>query len=551
MAIEQATLQEAKLVGHLVADFEKVRTNRHVWESHWQEVSELVLPNRDFTVSMTAGAKRHNRLYDSTGIWAADRFAAGLSSFLTNPTVMWFFLRVDDDDAMKDPEVKAWLFAVRDLMMSLFTSPLANFNPNAHEMYLDIGAFGTGAMFVGELDDGPAFVARPLPEVYLKENHRGQVDTVYRMFQFTARQARQFYGEDQLPKAVTDALDKEPEKAFIFINVIRPNDEFMPGNVTVTKKRFQSLHIFKDKKLIVKRSGFDEFPYLVPRWTKVAGEVYGRSPGMQALPDMKMVQAMSKTILKAAQKATDPPLAIPDDGFLGPFRTSPGAFNYYRAGTMSGEDIKVLEHRGRIDVGEAMLDQRREAIARAFFVDQLNQLLMRGDKTPLTATEVMQRREEVLRTMAPQIGRMQSEFLGPLIDRTFSMMSRMGLIPPAPTAIQGQEVKVEFVSPAFMAQRSSQVDEITRWVELLMPLAEVDEEILSMVLDSEAYVRTTAELLNIPPDLVRSPKAVNDIREDLQKQQAEMRIMQMAQAGGETARAMGEGAQEIQKASGA
>lgn len=540
--------QERKLIEHLIADFDRVAANRRVWESHWQEVAELVLPNRDFTVTLTPGAKRHNQLYDSTGIWANDRFAAGLASFLTSPTVMWFFLRVDNDGAMDEPEVKAWLFAVRDLMMSLFTSPLGNFNPNAHEMYLDIGAFGTGAMFIGELDGSIAFVTRPLPEIYAKENYRGQVDTIYRLFKFTARQARQFYGSDALPKAVTEALDKEPEKPFIFINVIRPNDEFMPGRLTVTNKRFQSIHIFKDKKLIVKRSGFDELPYLVPRWTKVAGEVYGRSPGMQALPDLKMVQAMSKTILIAAQKATDPPLIMPDDGFLGPFRTSPGSFNYYRAGTMSGEDIKALEFRGQLNIGDAMLEQRRAMIQKAFFVDQLQAILSRGDKTPLTATEVIQRREEVLRTMAPQVGRMQAEFLGPLIDRTFNLMSRMDMLPPPPRAIQGETVRVEFVSPAFIAQRSSQVDDINRWLMMLQPIAALDPETIGMIFDSEAYVRTTSELLNVPPDLVRSPQEVEEIRAQIAQQQQQQQMMMALQQGGETAQSVGEGAQAIQTA---
>ena len=545
--IEQPSEQEKKLVEHLVADFDRVSANRRVWESHWQETAELVLPNRDFTRHLAPGAKRHNKLYDSVGIWANDRFAAGLSSFLTSPTVMWFYLRVNDKRAMDDKEVKAWLFAVRDLMMSLFASPLGNFNLNAHEMYLDIGAFGTGVMFVGEIDAEPAFITRPLTEAYIKENHRGQIDTMYRLFTFTARQARQFYGEDMLPKAVTDVLDKEPEKSFVFINVIRPNDEYMPGSLVVTRKKFQSLHIFKEKKLLVKRGGFDEFPYLVPRWTKVAGEVYGRSPAMQALPDLRMVQAISKTLLIAGQKATDPPMALPDDGFLGPFRTSPGSFNYYRSGQMRGDDIKILEHRGRFDVGEGMLEQRREAIIKAFFVDQLQSLLMRGNKSPLTATEVIQRREEVLRSMAPQVGRMQTEMLGPLVKRTFSMMARMGMLPPAPDAIAGQELEVEFVSPAFIAQRSSQVDEITRWLEMMQPLAAVDPETILMVFDSEEYIRTTAELLNVPPDMVRSPQAVEEIREAIKAQQAKQQMMQEIAAGGETARAVGEGAQELKK----
>lgn len=542
MAIDDSGMQKKdKLAELLVKEFDKSQSVRRLWESHWQEVAELVQPNRDFTTHLARGTKRNTRLYDSIGLWANDKFSSGLSSFLTSPTMVWFYLELEDQVAMEDPEVKAWLFAVRDLMLSLFVSPKANFHPNAHEFYLDIGAFGTACMWVGEDDDGIGFTTRPLTEIYIRENHRGMVDTVYRRFQMTARQAKQFYGEENMPKSMLESMKKEPEKMFSFLHVVRPNDDYNP-TTRFTDKKVQSVHIWLDKKIILRKGGYDEFPFLVARWTKVAGEVYGRSPGMQALPDLKMIQAMSKTVLKAAQKATDPWIALPDDGFLGPFRTAPASINYYRAGAVSGEDIKVQQHQGRIDIGNDMMNQRREMITRAFYVDQLQNLVMRDAKSPLTATEVLQRREETLRTMSPQVARMQAEFLGPLIERTFNLMSRAGMLPPAPERIQGQDFKVKFVSPAFLAQRSSEVDNITRWVELISPLAQLDPQTIQLVFDSEEYIRTTAELLNVPPDMVRSPKVVEDARAEIQKAQALQQQTEMLRRAGEAEQQMGEGA---------
>lgn len=548
MAMDEKKQANTKLAKFLIREFEKSQGIRRLWESNWQEIAELVRQNSDFTVHLARGAKRHNQLYDSIGIWANDKFASGLSSFLTNAAMTWFFLKIEDNMAMEDPEVKAWLFVVRDLMLSLFVSPKANFHPNAHEFYLDLGAFGTAAMWVSEDDEaGIGFTTRPLAEIFIRENHRGMVDTVYRFFHMTGRQAKQFYGEDAIPDEMKKSLEKEPEKMYKFLHVVRPNDDFNPST-RFTSKKVQSVHILYDKNLILRKGGFDEMPFLIARWTKVAGEVYGRSPGMQALPDLKMIQAMSKTILKAAQKATDPAIAIPDDGFLGPFRTAPNSVNYYRAGAVSGEDIRVLEHRGRIDIGNDMMEQRREMIGRAFFVDQLQNVASRGDKSPLTATEVMQRREETLRTMSPQVTRMQAEFLGPLIERTFNLMARAGMIPPAPERIRGQELKVEFVSPAFLAQRTSEVDNITRWVQLVTPVAQTDPQTLALVFNTEEYIRTTADLLNIPPELVNSPKVVEQARQQMMKMQQMQQQTEMLRAAGEAEQSMGAGATAMKDA---
>ena len=147
-------------------------------------------------------------------------------------------------------------------------------------------------------------------------------------------------------------------------------------------------------KMVMSEGGFEELPYVVPRFLKATGEVMGRSPAMVALPDVKMLNLMSKTIIQAAQKMIDPPLLVPDDGFLLPIRTQPGGLNFYRAG--SRDTITPLNTGANIPIGLSMEDQRRQAIRSAFYVDQL----LVGGSPNMTATEVIQRQEERMRAVS-------------------------------------------------------------------------------------------------------------------------------------------------------
>jgi len=194
--------------------------------------------------------------------------------------------------------------------------------------------------------------------------------------------------------------------------------------------------------------------------------VMGRSPAMVALPDVKMINLMSKTIIQAAQKMIDPPLLVPDDGFLLPIRTQPGGLNFYRSG--SRDTITPLQTGANIPIGLNMEEQRRAAIRTAFFVDQL----LSGNQPNMTATEVIQRQEERMRVIGPVLGRLMNEMLRPLIDRAFALMLRADTLAVPPEILQGMDIDIEYVSPLARAQKSSSVNGVMRALEILMPLSQ-------------------------------------------------------------------------------
>jgi hypothetical protein len=282
-----------------------------------------------------------------------------------------------------------------------------------------------------------------------------------------------------------------------------------------------SCHIHQETGAILRESGFREFPYVVPRYLKSSSnEIFGRSPAMNALPDTKMLNTMSKTSIKAAQKQIDPPLMVPDDGFILPIRTVPGGLNFYRSGTR--DRIEPLQVGSNAPVGIQMEEQRRKAIRENFFVDQL--MMIQGQN--MTATEVMQRTEEKMRLLGPVLGRLQSELLQPLITRAFNLLLKNNKLPPIPEEIGDQDVEIEYVSPLAKAQKTQELSSVMRGIEIFGSMQNIAP--VFDYIDIDGLVDHIKNVLGLPAKIMRSKAEVQQIQQ--QKQQAEMEMQQLQQA---------------------
>ena len=277
--------------------------------------------------------------------------------------------------------------------------------------------------------------------------------------------------------------------------------------------------------------GFVEFPFVVPRYLKASHEIYGRSPAMTALPDVKMLNEMSKTTIKAAQKQVDPPLLVPDDGFLLPVRTVPGGLNFYRSGTR--DRIEPLNIGANNPLGLNMEQQRRDSIRAVFYVNQL--MMQQGPQ--MTATEVIQRNEEKMRLLGPVLGRLQSELLKPMIDRCFAILLRNNQFAQAPDFLSGQDIEIEYVSPLAKAQKGTELSSITRAIEILGSLANVAP--VFDYINFDALVKHVADLVGVPQKVLKLQSQVNAEREQAAQQQEQMaqmqQLQQVAKAGGDIA----------------
>ena len=517
----------------LMKRFGSLKTYRSNWESHWQEIGDFVAPNKgNITKKRTHGDKNTERIFDGTAQFAAELMASSMHGMLTNSGTPWFSLRYTDDEFETDDTSKEWLEAATDTMYVEIGR--SNFHEAINELYFDLVTFGTAVMFVDTDKEGTLrFSTRHISECYVSEDEFGRVDTVFREFKMPARAAVAQFGEENITQRLLKKSQSDPYDMVELLHVVMPRYERDTVKIDAKNKPVASIYLDPGDKKIISESGFDEFPYMVPRFRKASYENgYGRSPAMTALSDIKMLNEMSKAVIQAAQLQIHPPLLVPDDGFILPVRTVPGGLNFYRSGTR--DRIEPLNIGANNPLGENQLEQRRTAIRAALYVDPL----VTGNRPGMTATEVIQKSTEKMRILAPLTGRLQSELLRPLIDRIFNLISKKKGFAPAPETMAGNEIDIEYVSPLAKAQRQGDVQASLELFQFLAPLMQVDPNVVDF-LDVDGLAKHIIKTTGVPASVVRGAEEVAAIREQKQQMQAQMaqdqRTAMLAKAAGEGA----------------
>jgi hypothetical protein len=522
-------MAQTDLAKNLLKRYDRLKSQRQNWESHWQEVADYMQPRKaDVTKTRSRGDKRTELIFDSSPLQSVELLAASLHGMLTNPSTPWFSLRFKAEDIEFEDEAKEWLESATETMYAAFNK--SNFQQEIFELYHDLITFGTAAMFVEEDDeDILKFSTRHINEIFIAENDKGRIDTVFRKFKLSARAAIQKFGD--VSTNITTVAKKDPYEEVEMLHAVYPRSDFDPKKQDKQNMPFESVYIEAGTGEELSVSGFREFPFVVPRYLKASHEIYGRSPAMTALPDVKMLNEMSKTTIKSAQKQVDPPLLVPDDGFILPVRTVPGGLNFYRAGTR--DRIEPLNIGANTPLGLNMEEQRRNSIRNAFYVNQL--MMQTGPQ--MTATEVIQRNEEKMRLLGPVLGRLQSELLKPLIDRAFALILRKNLFKPAPEFLSGKDIEIEYVSPLAKAQKSSELQSIMRAIEIMGSLSNIAPVFDHINMDK--LVRHLADIVGVPQKILKPQSELNAERQQAQAQQEQMmqmqQLQQVAEAGGKIA----------------
>ena len=523
---------------------DKLEADRGTWESHWQEILDYVMPRKaEITFLRSRGEKRTEVLFDSTAITANNLLAASLQGTLTSPSLPWFSLKLRDDDANKVRDIQIWLEDTARRMYAVFNE--SNFNTEVHEMYLDLCSVGTSAIFVEEanegfLQGGLHFNTLHIAEYFIQENSTGRVDTLYRKYKMTARQAVQEFGEKNIGTKIKEAVKAKPDTQFNFIHAVEPTPDYerSVGMKAKTKLPFHSCHVCFEDKMVVRVGGYNEFPYLVPRWSKATGEIFGRSPSYNALPDIKTLNKAVEIGLKAWAKAIDPPLLVTDDGVIGRVRMTPAGITVVRSDTA----IKPLQIGSNWQITDLKENQLRTAIRQAYYSDQLQ--LQEGPQ--MTATEVQVRYELMQRLLGPTLGRFQTEFLNPLIERVFGIMMRADALMPRPSEMEGRNMDIEYVGPLARSQRMEEAIAVERLYQLAMQVVQVDPTVMD-VIDHEQAIRMRATLLGVPKTVLRGEDEVAEIREQRAAAQQQAQEQAMAQQQADTALSQGKAMTEMSK----
>jgi hypothetical protein len=507
----------------VLRDYQALSQNRTTFESHWDEVAARCLPSYSglFTAgrTRTPGEKRTQEILDSTAVVALSRFAAILDSLLTPRNQTWHRLLSQDPALNRIREVRAWFEDVTRLLFQYRYAPRANFSSQNQQNFKSLGAFGTGCLFIDALrggERGLRYRNIHLGEIYFSENHQGLIDKAHRRFPLSIRQANQRWKE-KLPKSLQDKLKKSPHEEVWFHHCVKPRTDVDYSRADYKGMEFASYYVAEEGKVTLEEGGYQTFPYAISRYEQAPGEIYGRSPAMDVLPAMKTLNEEKKTVLKQGHRTVDPVLLAHDDGVLDAFSMLPGKVNF---GGVSA-DGRPLVHAlpvGNIAIGKELMDDERAVINDAFLIT-IFQILTENPQ--MTATEVMERTREKGILLAPTIGRQQSEYLGPMIDREIDVLAEQKLIPPMPQAlIQARgEYRTEYDSPLSRIQRAEEAAGLMRTIESTLQVVNVTQnpEPLDWY-NWDTIIPELSEINAVPAKWMRSPQIVQQIRASRQDQ---------------------------------
>jgi hypothetical protein len=493
---------------HICQTIETLKGERGNWETHWQEIYDFIVPRKnDVTHWKSPGVKRNAQVLDNTGQVSCELLAGSLHGMLLNPATTFFELTTGDEALDIKDRVRAWREDTTIRMHNALVN--SNFHPEAAEYLLDLCSVNSAGMTCLE-NPGPKlfdFQTHYIKELFVSENNAGIVDEIYRCFWWPSKKIIQEFGIKNVPDCVKSVFESGKEEQFEIYHAVYPADLFLGKKRKGFRKAIVSQYILVKEKYELRVEGFNEMPWFFSRWSKASGEKYGRGPGMNALPEIKMVNLMEETMIRGAQKTIDPPVQAPDDGFVLPIKTKPGSINFYRSGGNGRDRIEPIFNDARIDFGIQIMDAHRQRIRQAFYVDQL-QL---GQGPQMTATEVVQRTEEKLKFLGPLLGRLQIEFLAPLIDRVYAIMERRQKFLPPPPELQGKALQVRYSSAIAKMQRMGEVKAIQDYLNLMAPIVQLDPTVRDNFAPDQ-MARGIANMLSFPQKFLQNQDVVDDTR---------------------------------------
>lgn len=519
----------------------QLEMQRSTWDSHYREVAERVLPRyNDFQQTRTVeGEKRSEKIFDSTAPLAIDRAASAIESLLIPNTQQWHGLAPEDERLLENKKVMVYLSNLTKRMFRMRYRPNANFSSQAHESCICLMGFGTQGFFVDDvIGIGTRYKSIPVSELWISENHAGIVDLVHRKFPLSARAAVQKFGMKVMPEKIKRAFEKTPFEKFDFLHCVRPNQERKSGARDYRGMNLSSYFISCEGKAMLSEGGFNSMPYAVSRHVTAPREIYGRSPAMMVLPDIKMLNEMEKTMLRAAHKIVEPPLLVYGDGILNAFSTRPNALNYGGVDDQGRQLVHPLRTGANLPIGLELSEQKRKVVNDAFFVT-LFQILVQNPQ--MTATEAMIRAQEKGQLLAPTVGRQESEWLGRVIERELDIMAMSDALYDMPPELMESGIKIVYTSPLSRLRRSEDGVAILRTIEAARTMADIKPEVLDII-DEEAALREIADINGAPAIIIRSVDDIMKIREDRAAAQQESADLEGAQAASNAAKNMAQAA---------
>ena len=521
--------REAATVYSIMQEFSQYTTWRNVFAGQWEEVVRLLWPEQRNTFFYGSfnwpGQKKTQDQVDSSGMLALERFTAIVDSLLTPGNDIWHGLEANDDYVMKDRQTRLYFDTVTKLLYKYRRAPIANFRGQNSANWRSLGCLGNATMFIDAFDGRQHHGARglryrsiPLGETFFGENHQGQIDRVIRWFRMTAYQAVQRFGIDMLPGGLHAALQMNSQWRFNFLHCVRPRADYDRDRLDVRGMPFSSHYVSVEGQcLMAQEGGYRTFPYAVSRYDQAPNEVYGRGPAQKVLPSLKTLNAQKTTYLKQAHRNADPILLLPDDGILG-MDLRPGAKNPGGV-TADGRPLVHTLPAGNMQVAIEMMQEERIIIDDMFLVSLFKVL---SEHPNMTATQVIELVNEKGMLVAPALGRQETEYLGPMIDREIDVLNSLGLLPPMPPRLREARGEYEVVYTGQLAklQRAGPAAGFMRVVETAKEIANITQDPSYLdPFDFDSAIPEIAADQGVPERWMRDQRSMDQRRQARAKSQ--------------------------------
>lgn len=533
--------------------YNELETQAAQWRTLWEELQNYVAPWRDpVQTAKHSGQKQTDKIFDSTASHVVNISSAAVHGMTMPAGTKWFTATHPIRQIAEQVEVGQWLEGVTTTITDAFLS--SNLAQESQEFITDLLVFGTACLYMEAKAPSASrptpslrFRAMPPGSYVIAENADGLVDTVYRKFKLSVDAIVRRWGPEKSGPAVKKLWDEgKLDTKMNILHATMPRDarDVREGDdISVPKKNrpFMSEWIVlgqssavtaggapgtqvggglaSEKELhVLESDGLFEFPFLVARWRKMSGEDYGRSPGIDALPDIRTLNQAVEYRLKAWTLAIAPPIATSDRGVIGDVRLVPFGRTHVRGNPR--DSIMPIDIGANFNVANFSEEQLRDQIRRAFFIDQLQRAESQG-KSPKSATEVSISFELMMRILGPVASRLQTEFLAPLIKNAYRLIRRGNGFTPAPEALlaEGTGIDVEYQGPLARAQSIQEVDAVNRWLQVALPLAELRPEILAWV-DFSELGKSLADAVSVPREVMKSRKQVEAETQQAQEEAA-------------------------------
>ena len=520
----------------LLNRWEALKSERSSWMSHWQDITSFLLPRngRYFVQDRNKGTKKHNNIYDSTGTRALRTLGAGMMAGATSPARPWFRLGTNDPDLNEYHPVKIWLSDVSRRMQSVFQQ--SNTYRVLHGMYEELGAFGTASSIL-LLDDKNVIHNYPLTvgEYCIAQDYQGRVCTLYREFEKSVGEVVAEFGYKNCSRHVQGMFDQGNLDQWVgIVHAIEPRRDRDIGKSDAKNMPWASYYfeLNADNDSFLREGGYTMFPVLVPRWATAGGDIYGHSPGMEALGDIKQLQHEQLRKAQAIDYQTKPPIQVPMNLKNRELDILPGGITYVDGSTPGVRPSFEV----RLDLNALLMDIQdvRERIRSSFYAD-LFLMLSNAADTRMTATEVAERHEEKLLMLGPVLERLHNELLDPLIDITFNHMITSNALPPPPPELQGMDLSVEFISMLAQAQRAIGTNGLDRFVGNLGAVAQFKPDVLDKF-NADKWADIYSDMLGVDPSVIVAGEQVAMIREARNKMQAQQAQIEASQQASVTAK---------------